>query len=310
MTQVDAAATADPTLIALETALLATTGVPVEQRDVSAGPFTLHTLWCGAGEPLLLLHGRGNAGAMFAPILRQLAARRRVMTLDLPGWGLSAKPEFTGQSAEDALRWWGDAVVAFLDSQGIDQIDLLGHSMGGFTALGVALAHPERVSRLILVDSGGLGTQMQWDVRLYFGVTPERLHARFGPDFTRLILKQDHARPEELEGPDFDFKHAIMSQLAVIPSGARAFNRWVNLRGVHLTLADRVRELRMPTLLLWGSQDKVTRYADALTAARHLRDGQLVTLHRAGHSPFAERPDDFAGALLTWLDGIHVRPRI
>lgn len=310
MTQVEAMATADPALLALESALLATTGISVEQRDVTAGPHALHTLTCGAGEPLLLLHGRGNAGATFAPILRQLAARRRVTTLDLPGWGLSAKPEFTGQTAEEALRWWGDAVVAFLDSQGLESVDLLGHSMGGMTALGVALAHPERVRRLILVDSAGLGTQVQWDVRLYFSFPPERLHSRFGPGFTRFILKQNHARPEDLEGPAFDFAHAIMSQLAVLPSGARAFGRYFNLWGVHLTLADRLKELHMPTLLLWGSQDSLTLYADALTAARHLHDGQLVTLNRAGHSPFAERPDDFAGALLTWLDGIHVRARI
>ncbi len=309
MGQVEVAA-ADTTLLALESALLAGVDIPIEQRDVSAGGYGLHTLACGAGEPLLLLHGRGNAGAMFAPILRQLGQRRRVMTLDLPGWGLSAKPEFTGHSPEDALSWWADAVVAYLDSQDLTQVDLLGHSMGGFTALYVALTRPERVRRLILVDSGGLGTQIQWDVRLYFGIMPERLHARFGPAFTRSILKFGHAKPEQLHGPGFDFTHAILSQLAVLPSGARAFNHLVNLYGVHLTLADRVKELRMPTLLLWGSQDSVTRYADALTAARHLRDGQLVTLNRAGHSPFAERPDDFAGTLLTWLDGIHVRSRI
>jgi pimeloyl-ACP methyl ester carboxylesterase len=299
-----------PSLVELETALLATTGVAVEQRDVEVSGLSLHTLQAGDGEPLLLLHGRGNAGAMFAPILARLAEHRRALTLDLPGWGLSAKPEFTGRTAQDAVSWWAGAVIAYLDSQGIEAVDLLGHSLGGLTALVVALEHPERVRRLILVDSAGLGTQVQWDVRLYFSIVPERLHARLGPAFTRSILKRNHAPPEDLTGPRFDFTHAIMSQLDVLPSGARAFSRYFNLSGVHLTLADRVKELGMPVLLLWGAQDFVTRYDDALVAARHLRDGQLVTLNNAGHSPFAERPEDFAGVVLTWLDGIHVRSRI
>jgi pimeloyl-ACP methyl ester carboxylesterase len=96
----------------------------------------------------------------------------------------------------------------------------------------------------------------------------------------------------------------------VIPSGAAAFHSWINLRGVHLTLTERLRELAMPTLLLWGDRDTVTLYQHALVAARYLADGQLVTLSRCGHAPFAERPDDFAHVLLTWLDGIHVRARV
>ncbi len=303
------------TLDALEVALLATTGIPIERRDVRAGALRLHSLACGADEeggvPLVLLHGRGGAGAGFAPILSQLAARRRVLTLDLPGWGLSEKPRFTGHTPEDALRVWTDGTLAFLDSLGLEQVDLLGHSMGGFTSLAFALAHPERVRRLILVDCAGLGLEMQLDVRLYFGLGPEKLHRRFGRRLTRLI--QGHgggAKAGETEGPAFAFQHGLLTQADVIPSGAAAFHAWINLRGVHLTLTERLKELEMPTLLLWGDRDIVTPYASALVAARYLRDGQLVTLSRCGHSPFAERPDAFAAVVLTWLDDIYVRPRI
>ncbi|HKB48763.1 MAG TPA: alpha/beta fold hydrolase [Ktedonobacterales bacterium] len=295
----------------LEGALLDTTGIAIEQRDVEAGGLRLHSLACGAGEPLLLLHGRGGAGANFAPVLPQLAARRRVLTLDLPGWGLSDKPLFTGHTAEDALRVWSDGVLAFLDAEGIEQIDLLGHSMGGFTALGLALTHPERVRRLILVDPAGLGREMQLDVRLYFGLGPEKLHRRLGRRFTRFVLGHGGSlKPAQLDGPAFELQHALLTQAEVLPSGASAFHAWINLRGVHLTLAERLKELEMPVLLLWGERDSVTLYSHALVAARYLRDGRLVTLSRCGHSPFAERPGDFAGVLLTWLDGIHVRSRI
>ncbi len=302
-------------LVAAEDALLATVGVPVERHEVVVNGVRLHYLTCGVAggaqagasaqdePPLLLLHGRGCSGALFAPILAQLAAQRRVIALDLPGWGLSGKPVFTGHTARDALAVWVDGVVGFLDALGLATVDLLGHSMGGFAALGVALDHPQRVRRLLLVDAGGLGREAAFDVRLYFWLKPERLHRWFGPRFLRYVLKQDSPAKPIASGPFFDLMYALTTQAAVIPSGARAFNRWVNLFGVHLDLLNRLSELAAPTLLLWGERDQVTRYADALIAARHLPHARLVAFTGCGHMPFVERPDDFARVLLVWLDG-------
>lgn len=298
-------------LRAAEAAYLERFGVAVEQHDSVLDGVNLHWLSCGAGEPLLLVHGRGSAGAFFGPILAQLAAQRRVLTLDLPGWGLSDKPPFAGTTPQEALAHWREAVRAFLDAQGIEQIDVLGHSMGGFTALSLALEHPERVARLLLVDPGGLGTSVQFDLRLYYAIGPERLHRWLGERFTSFVIRQDGAADAPKPGdPAFDFRHAIASQGDVVPSGARAFSRWVNLSGVHLTLRERLTELEIPVLLMWGDRDTVTPYADALTATRYLRDGQLVTFNRCGHAPFAERPDDFAQVVLAWLDGLYIRPRV
>jgi len=293
-----------------EEALLATAGIPIERHDAVVGDVRLHYLTCGEGDPLLLLHGRGGAGALFTSILPQLAKERRVLTLDLPGWGLSDKPPFTGQRARDTLAGWVESVAGFLDSQGLENIDLLGHSMGGFTALGMALAHPERISRLILVDAGGLGEDIQWDMRLYYALGAEKVHRRLGPRFTRLALRQGVGKhADELPPQYYDLAQALLTQAEVIPSGAAAFNRWINFSGVHLTLMDRLKELEMPVLLLWGDSDAICHYSSALVAARQLRDGQLVAFTHCGHTPFLERPDDFAHVLLTWLNGIYVPPR-
>ena len=77
-----------------------------------------------------------------------------------------------------------------------------------------------------------------------------------------------------------------------------------------MTLLDRLGELTLPVLMLWGDRDQVIPYENGLAAMRLLRDGTLVALSRCGHSPYTERPDDFAGALLAWLDNLYVRPRI
>src|SRR5579862_5516178 len=319
-------------LAAAEEALLATVATPVERHEVVAKGMRLHYLTCGpasvsSGEaasateapsaiealrspdeaaeepPLLLLHGRGSSGALFAPILAQLATQRRVVALDLPGWGLSDKPAFHGHSARDALATWREGALALLDALGLDQVDVLGHSMGGLTALSLALEHPQRVRRLLLADSGGLGREAHFDVRLYFWLKPERLHRWLGRGLLRYALRQDNPRLTEMSDPYFEMMYALTTQPEVIPSGAAAFNRWVDPFGVHLHLLDRLKELETPTLLLWGERDRVTRYADALVAVRHMPRARLVVFTGCGHRPFVERPDDFARVVLVWLNG-------
>ncbi|MGH2503155.1 MAG: alpha/beta fold hydrolase, partial [Ktedonobacterales bacterium] len=210
----------DAALLAAEDALLATVGVAVERGEAPApGGARLRYLTCGAGEPLVLLHGRGSAGAAFAPILAALAGQRRVIALDLPGWGLSEKPVFRGRSPHDALTFWIDGVIALLDHLGLGVVDLLGHSMGGFTALGLALEHPERVGRLLLADAGGLGRNVPLDARVYFWLKPERLHRWFGRNFMARVMAQDGSSHSVPRDAAFEFAWAVTTQRDVIPSG-------------------------------------------------------------------------------------------
>jgi pimeloyl-ACP methyl ester carboxylesterase len=297
-------------LVRAEETLLATLGIPVERHEVSVGGVRIHYLTCGEGEPLVLVHGRGNAGAHFAPIFAELAKERRVIALDLPGWGLSEKPPFTGHTAEDALNVWRGALLGFLDVLDIPQTDLLGHSMGGLTALGLAVQHPDRVRRLVLVDSGGLGVDTPLDVRLFFRIKPERLLRWFGPRMLAFALQHDNPQHKVPRDAYFDFTYAVMSQAEVIPSGGRAFDRWTNLGGVHLDLRGELKDLQMPVLLMWGDRDHLMPYTTALQAARRMRTARLVAFTNVGHSPFAEKPDVFTRVLIGWLDGYGAPSRV
>ncbi len=298
------------TLLAAEAALIASTGLPIERHDVDAGGLRMHYLTCGEGEPLVLLHGRGNGGGVFLPILSALVEQRQVIALDLPGWGLSAKPPFHGRSAHDALDFWMRGVLGLLDALGLESADVLGHSMGGFVALGLALEHAERVRRLVLVNAAGLDRVLGFDERLVYWIKPERLLHWLGPRALRWGLRFEAPREAEASGAMFVYLYAIMSQLEVIPSGARAFDRWINLAGVHLSFERRIRELSMPVLMMWGDRDVTTPYSSALLAARALGPGHLVAITGCGHAPFLERPDDFGRVLETWLEGERVSTRV
>ena len=100
----------------------------------------------GSGEPLVLLHGGISAGEMFAPILPELAARRRVITVDLQGHGHTA-------DADRPLRpqTMADDVAALIEHLGLASADVMGYSLGGLVALRTAIQHPQLVRRLVLV---------------------------------------------------------------------------------------------------------------------------------------------------------------
>jgi pimeloyl-ACP methyl ester carboxylesterase len=192
----------------------------------------------------------------------------------------------------------------------IPQTDLLGHSMGGLTALGLAVQHPDRVRRLVLVDSGGLGVDTPLDVRLFFRIKPERLLRWFGPRMLAFALQHDNPQHKVPRDAYFDFTYAVMSQAEVIPSGGRAFDRWTNLGGVHLDLRGELKDLQMPVLLMWGDRDHLIPYTTALQAARRIRTARLVAFTNVGHSPFAEKPDVFTRVLIGWLDGYGAPSRV
>ena len=303
---------ADATLFALESAVLRSAGITIEQADVRVNGVRWHYLTCGSGEPLVLLHGRGMAAGVFAPILRLLASEHKVFAVDLPGWGLSAKPPLDPPTAEAAMHQWADAVTQFLDAMNLPEVDILGHSLGGLIALYCAQLHPQRIRRIIVVDGAGTGTLMQWDVRLYFGLGPERLHRLLGPRFTEFVLRHEvGTRHDGSLTPDMlKFCHAVLSQSAVVSSGASAFSKYVNLRGVHFNLRTQLREIAQPVLLIWGEHDMVTPLRDGILASRYLPDAQLVTMTHCGHVPFFERPDDLAEVVLAWLKNYFVRSRI
>src|SRR3954470_20822654 len=103
----------------------------------------------GSGEPLILLHGGIGAGAMFAPILPELAAGRRVITVDLQGHGGTA-------DVDRPLRpeLMADDIAGLLDHLGLERADVMGYSLGGIVALRTAIQHPQRVRRLVLVSVG------------------------------------------------------------------------------------------------------------------------------------------------------------
>src|ERR687885_1619742 len=136
---------------------------------VLAGP-------AGAVPPLVFLHGLGGSGSTWQTVLADLAVRHRVCALDLPGHGASDKP--APATADYSVAGLARAVAQALDLLGLAPAVLVGHSLGGAVAMQVALDRPAAVSRLVLVDSAGLGDEINSALLDRVEATPSRAEAR------------------------------------------------------------------------------------------------------------------------------------
>jgi pimeloyl-ACP methyl ester carboxylesterase len=248
-------------------------------RHTPVGPYRIHWLEYGRGdEAVALVHGFSGSSRWWSRNVRALAGRYRLLVPDVIGFGRSrvergAPPDVPALA--DALAGW------LAEAGGGRPVHLVGHSMGGQLAVHIAARWPQRVARLVLVDSAGL---------------PRRVTPRYLMRFA-----YDVAPPHRWGDPRF---------VPVIVGDALAAGPRVLLRALRNLLRDDVTPLlpriTAPTLLVWGEQDAFVPPADAEVFRREIPGARLLVLPRAFHNPMVDRPEAFNRAVLAFLDGREV----
>src|SRR3984957_6300933 len=212
----------------------------VHSEFVTVNGYKMHYLVGGSGRPLLLVHGLGSRGSDWANLIPQLIdGGHGVYALDLLGYGLSSQPKDARYSIADEASM----VEGFLDSQHLPQVDLAGWSMGGWIAMRVALQQPERVRRLVLLDSAGLRFKLGFDPALFQPASPKDLAA-----LEELLVPH----PQPLPG---------FLAMALLRRGGRI--GWVVQRSLQSMMTGQdlvdgeLGSLTMPVLIGWGDQDRL-----------------------------------------------------
>ncbi len=237
--------------------------------------------------PLVLLHGLYDCHLTWKHVAPELARDRRVLMPDLPGHGLSDRPD-----ASYELGWYARVVARWLESLGIAQVDVVGHSFGGGVAQMLLLECPKRIRRLVLVASGGLGREIRALLRLASapGVV-EGLGQRFMGLGTRLALRAD--------GCFTEVEIRELAEMNAAPGSARAFARTVrdviDWRGQRRGFFDRAHEITPipPIAVLWGVRDKVIPVDHGRMFAERVEGVVFVPFERCGHYVHRESPRDF-----------------
>lgn len=256
------------------------------------------------GTPLVLLHGGGvdDATLSWRYVLEELADDYRVYAPDWPGYGDSEG------SFEHTTANYVALLEDFLESVGIDECALAGISMGGAAALGYALKRPERVERLALVGSYGLGRRIPvgsfWRLVAQFpGVNSLGWNAlSLSSEATRAGLGAIVADPTTLPSAFVEDVRTRASR----PNAGRAFeafqrNELAPDGTVRTNYVDDLDSLSIPTLLVHGAEDPLFPVTWSKRAADRLPEAELAVLEGCGHWPTRERPERFTELLAGFL---------
>lgn len=262
---------------------------------VALGDATVHRWRDGGGSPLLLLHGFGGDGlGTWIEQLRPFGERHDVLVPDLLWFGQSrggGPPSIESQAR---------AMLALLDHEGMARVDVAGVSYGGWVALELVRLAPERIGRVVIVDSPGGEFTAEDEAALY---------QRFGVTSAEELMLPD--TPEDVERlldltwyDDPDYPRWLLQDLLVnVFSANREEQRALlaDLPGRRAAAAS-VRLDGHPVLVVWGEHDPVfpldvgRRFAARVGA-------ELVVIPETDHGPLIERPEVFNPAVLRFLDG-------
>jgi len=262
-------------------ALTACSPAKVEMRSkgvVLKDNIVVHYLEAGQGPVLVLVHGLGSSSEVWRDSIRYLARGYRVVAIDLPGYGKSDKPR-----SDYSIEYHAAALNDFIDALGADKVALVGNSMGGWVSAIIALNHPEKVSHLILVDSAGL--------RRDTGASAVNLNPATKEEMRTLLLSlfADKAFvTEKLVNDQWeyrkDIRHSVKATLE-------------SLKTKLPLLDDRLKNIKVPTLIIWGGEDTLTPLAYAERFAKGVPGSKLVVIDHAGHLPQIEKPEAFYRAV-------------
>ena len=274
----------------------------VEEHRIEVDGLLTRHLRAGEGPPLVLLHALGESALDWRWVLPDLVRAHRVYAPDLPGFGDSAKP-----AADYSPAFFTRFVAAYLDTLGIERTAVAGNSLGGLVALRLALSEPARVSALSLISSVGLGRAVSYVLRSatlpgYGELAIAWSRTPFGAAqraWLRARLLFAHPR---LAPTDWMREQRRLAQLpGFLEAELAALRAQTHLGGQREVLLDQLPTLEIPTLVVWGTSDRVLPTSQAREAVARLREGSLELIPNCGHLPHVEQPDRFVVALGRFL---------
>ncbi|TME10907.1 MAG: alpha/beta fold hydrolase [Chloroflexi bacterium] len=283
---------------------------------INLGDLRVHQLQGGHGPPVLFIHGLGSSGYMeWRFNLEPAAVRHRVYAPDLPGYGRTEKPR-----VRYTIAYFASFIERYMDDCGLAAAAIVGASLGGRIALEIALENPRLAQRLVLVNALGLGRPKPQMAQMAYGLVTVPHVGEAVMRFTRSALRWAPPRTirrvagrfagsssdlEKVMDDDYldnlremyetrDFHNAYLSTVRSLIH-PRAL-----LSGQH-DVSQRLSELKMPVQLIWGADDPLFPVAHATRAHALIPDCKLAVIEGAGHTPQAERPDEFNRLLNDFL---------
>jgi pimeloyl-ACP methyl ester carboxylesterase len=249
----------------------------------------IHYQEAGTGPAVILLHGLGGDASNWASTIGPLSKKYHVIVPDQVGFGRSDKPLINY-----GVGTLVDFLDAFMKELKIDRASVVGNSLGGWTAAAFALAHPEKVDKLVLVDAAGFSLDKNVDPK-----TLNILNPSTRADVLQVISvvfynKQMFANPAAVDA-FFARKLATGDGYTI----QRFIDSIVNGQDVLDSTAGKIKQ---PTLVVWGQQDLLVPLAIGERYHKEIAGSQMLVIDKCGHVPMVEQAERFNTALIGFLD--------
>lgn len=244
----------------------------------------------GSGPVVVLLHGLGADGSSWASNIAPLSAKYRVIVPDQIGFGKSDKP-FINYRVGTLV----DFLNGLLKELKVERATLVGNSLGGFTAAAFALAYPEKVDKLVLVDAAGYAVPKDTDPRTFNILNPS---TREGVKQVMSVVFYDKKMFANDAVVDTLFAKKMQT------GDGYTIQKFIEsiLRGEDV-LDGKLDKIKQPTLLVWGREDALTPLSLGERFKQDIKGSQLLVFDKCGHVPQMEKAADFNSALLKFLGG-------
>ena len=247
----------------------------------------IHYIEAGTGPTVILLHGLGGSTQVWQFNIAALAEKYHVVVPDQIGFGKSDKPLVNYR-----IRTYVDFLDQFCKQLKIERATLVGNSMGGWIAAMFTASFPDRVDKLVLVDSAGYAPPKDFDMRTLSGLNPttrEGMKVLVAKVFYNKAFQTDAA-----------IDLAIAARLAAGDGYTINSITQSIIRGEDF-LDDTVKTIKRPTLIIWGRQDGLVPLADGEHFNKDIAGSKLIVIDQCGHAPNAEKPGEFNAAVLKFL---------
>jgi pimeloyl-ACP methyl ester carboxylesterase len=272
------------------------------QQWVTVEGRAVNTIQLGAGPPLVFVHGLSGAWPNWLEQMAVFAPERRVLALDLPGFGHSP-----GDAGDISMPGYARLLDSLLDQLGLESAAVVGNSMGGLIAAELAASFPERVERLVLVSPAGLSTyanrlttrampvvrRLQQVLALGAAWTASNSDSiATRPRMRELALKGVVAHPSRLPAP--------LAAEQIRGAGTDGFMGALEAI-LEFDLADRLPLIKCPSLVVWGTKDRLITVRDADRFAELIPGARKVIYEDTGHMAMLEQPERFNPLLREFL---------
>lgn len=262
---------------------------------------TLYYETHGTGDPLLFIHGFGASSFTWRSFIEPLAPNHRLIMIDLKGFGRSPKPHDDFYEAEDQAK----LVLKFITDRRLTNLTLIGHSFGGGVALITALKlmkeGSNRLKRLVLIDAAAY----KQDLPDFIGVLRTPLIGRLALSLlsnkqkVRMILKESYYDDSKISDEQVNAYAAPLATKGATYALIRTAKSIVP-RNIE-QFAAQYKTINVPTLILWGRQDKVVPLQIGERLRTDINGSSLVIIEKCGHIPHEEKPDEAISAISVFL---------